>query len=266
MVWSILPQRTAFSPCITALKSWWLTLFWSHLCQCSFCNICGSCSKCFACVGLCTVLIWMVKCWQRSSLLHIHVTVTAAVDVLCCGAVWCAQMKQLSWQRAKQFSPVKIKVQSLNCTATVPNVWDGGWELDLWEMLTSQKSLFQRSCCSSVRLNACCKSLLCFPICVWLSAIHPWQMMVYLYIGTVLESCKCRGTVRRASEHSSTAGYGRERSALLSKGLPFLLGCQLAEITTTFFSGVISVFVLQLTHQPSQGIHSPVITAVWFAH
>lgn len=67
------------------------------------------------------------------------------------------------------------------------------------------------------------------------------------------------GKLCNNSKHS--AGYGRERSALLSKGLPCLLGCRLADITS-FFSGVISVFVLQLTHQPSQGIHSSVITAV----
>lgn len=86
MVWSTLPWRTTFSPCTTALKSLWLTPFWSCLRQCSFYNIHGGYSKCFSCVGLCTVLIWMVMCWQRSSLLHLHLTVPAARAVIleCC--------------------------------------------------------------------------------------------------------------------------------------------------------------------------------------
>lgn len=106
---------------------------------------------------------------------------SAAVPVLCCGTVWCAQMKQLSWQRAKQFSPVKIKVQSLNWGLHSPCTQCVRWRVGagpLGDADFSKGIVPKALAASSVRLNVCCKSLLCFPVCMWLSGMYPWQIAV----------------------------------------------------------------------------------------
>lgn len=170
-------------------------MFWSHLWQCSLYNILGGYSKYFTCVGLCTDLIWMVVSKEALWLCYMHTplsTTSLAIILECC--CWCiiALWSCLSCTdeaadlTAKQFLPIRMnaiedvhRALTDKYTGTVYTVqrMEGGsrtfgrcWLFKGWFW---SGSLFQKILpASSVRLNAHCKSLLCF-------AIHYMTIMLF---------------------------------------------------------------------------------------